>query len=211
MDTELWGQLNAGPDTISALQDFAALTAKWTAKINLISKSTVPEIWTRHIEDSARILLLAPPEPRIWADFGSGGGFPGIIVATLLKHRGLPTRVILVESDQRKATFLREAARQLGLATEICAERAEMMAPIGADVISARALAPLDGLCATALRHSVPETTSLFPKGENWRAEVAAAEINWSFDLETAEDPGHKGSATLKLRNIRRASRDALA
>lgn len=175
----------------------------------MISRSTVAEIWARHIEDSARIMLIAPDQPRTWADFGSGGGFPGIVVAALLRDKGLATRMILVESDQRKATFLRESARQMGLSIEVRAERAEAILPLGADVVSARALAPLDMLCAIAERHGAPDLTCLFPKGETWGDEVATAKKNWCFDLEATEDPGHKGSATLKLKALRRASRDS--
>ncbi|WP_283176572.1 16S rRNA (guanine(527)-N(7))-methyltransferase RsmG [Gemmobacter sp. 24YEA27] len=142
MDQALWNDLGISPEGLEKLRLYEALTAKWTQKINLISRSTVGEIWARHIEDSARIFLLAPEQPQLWADFGSGGGFPGIVVAALLQDRGLATRVVLVESDQRKATFLREAARQMGIPVDVRAERAEAIAPLGADVVSARALAP---------------------------------------------------------------------
>lgn len=211
MDRALWAELGASEAALEKLRLFAGLAEKWTRSINLISRATVADLWSRHIEDSAKIVTLAPPVPAIWADFGSGGGFPGLVVAVLLQDRGLSTRVVLVESDQRKATFLREAARQLGLSTEIRPERAEAIAPLGADVVSARALAPLNLLCDILERHGTPEGIALFPKGETWQEEVAEARKNWCFDLEAARDPGHKGSAILKLRNLRRASRDALA
>ena len=211
MDQALWTELRASGAALEKLRLFAALAEKWTRSINLISRATVADLWSRHIEDSARILTLAPPAPAIWADFGAGGGFPGLVVAVLLQDRGLPTRIVLVESDQRKATFLREAARQLGLPTEIRAERAEAITPLGADVVSARALAPLNMLCEIMERHGTPDGMALFPKGETWQEEVDVARKNWCFDLEAARDPGHKGSAILKLRNLRRASRDALA
>ncbi|NPD17366.1 16S rRNA (guanine(527)-N(7))-methyltransferase RsmG [Xinfangfangia sp. D13-10-4-6] len=209
MDQDLWNRLGTSQQGIAQLRLFEDLTRKWTQKINLISRATIDQIWARHIEDSARILLLAPESPRIWADFGSGGGFPGIVVAALLADRGAETQVILVESDQRKATFLREAARHLALNVLVKAERAEQISPIGADVVSARALAPLDMLCGFAERHGAPDHICLFPKGETWQEEVANARKNWTFDLEAALDPGHKGSATLKLRSLCRASRDS--
>lgn len=211
MDRALWTELGASEAALGKLHVFAGLAEKWTRSINLVSRSTVADLWSRHIEDSARILTLAPRNPEIWADFGSGGGFPGLVVAALLQDRGISTRVVLVESDQRKATFLREAARQLDLTAEIRAQRAEAMAPLGADVVSARALATLNLLCEIVERHGTPQGVALFPKGETWQEEVAAARKNWCFDLEAARDPGHKGSAILKLRNLRRASRDALA
>ena len=211
MDQDLWNRLGTGPEAIERLRLYEALTRKWTQKINLIARSTLDDIWSRHIEDSARIFLLAPKGARVWADFGSGGGFPGIVVSALLHDRKAVTKMILVESDQRKATFLREAARQMELDIDVRAERAEAIAPIGADVVSARALAPLDMLCSIAERHGTADMTCLFPKGEKWSEEVATAQKNWRFDLEAAEDPGHKGSATLKLRSLSRASRDSNA
>ena len=211
MNTDLWTELGTSAEGIEKLKTFAALAERWTQKINLISKSTIPDIWARHIEDSARIMLQAPKSPKIWADFGSGGGFPGIVVACLLQDRGLDTVVTLVESDQRKAAFLREAKRQLGLDTVIRAERGEAITVIGADVVSARALASLDMLFGFMERHATADAVGLFPKGETWPDEVAQAQKNWLFDLETDEDPRHKGSATLKVRNLRRDSRAALA
>lgn len=209
MNHDLWSRIGASDAALEKLRLFESLTAKWTVKINLISKSTVSDIWTRHIEDSAHILLQAPGQIRLWADFGSGGGFPGLVVATILNERCPDARICLVESDQRKSTFLREAARQMGLKVEVRAERAEAIPALGADVVSARALASLDMLCGIMERHSAQNGIGLFPKGETWAAEVAEAQKNWIFDLETAEDPGHKGSAILKLGNLRRASRDA--
>lgn len=211
MDQTLWQQLGTSAAGLQKLRDFGALTEKWTAKINLIAKSTISDLWARHIEDSARICLFAPENPALWADFGSGGGFPGLIAATILQDHGATTRFVLVESDQRKSAFLREAARQLALPVEVRAERAEAIAPLGADVVSARALAPLDMLCATVERHAAPGALALFPKGEAWAQEVAAAQKNWVFDLVPQPDPGHKGAALLELRNLRRAGRPASA
>lgn len=208
MDDALWRELGTSSAGLEKLHAYVALVEKWTVRINLIAKSTIGDLWARHIEDSARIMLLSPENPKIWADFGSGGGFPALVVAIILADWGRNTQVILVESDQRKATFLREASRQLGLNTTVHSERAEVLKPLAADVISARALASLDQLCAVTARHGVAGTLSLFPKGETWQQEVALARENWRFDLEAFADPGHKGSAILQLRNLDRASRD---
>jgi 16S rRNA (guanine527-N7)-methyltransferase len=190
---------------LEKLRLFQALVEKWTPKINLISRSTVPEIWSRHIADSARVCLVPAQNMRRWVDLGSGGGFPGLVVAIWLADRGDSAEVILVESDQRKATFLREAARQLGLVVTILAERAENLPPQGADVISARALASLADLCGFAERHLVAGGVCLFPKGERATEEVTEARKSWRFELETVENMDHKGSALLVLRNLERA------
>lgn len=211
MDQALWNDLGLSAAGLEKLQQFAALVEKWTQRINLIARSTVPDLWARHIEDSARLVPFAPAAPRLWADFGAGGGFPGLVVAVILQDRGAATRMVLVESDQRKATFLREASRQLDLGADVRAERADALAPLGADVISARALAPLSALFETVERHGLPDTLSLFPKGETWADEVAAARKNWSFALDAQPDPGHKGAAILQARNLQRAGRDQIA
>ncbi len=188
---------------LERFQLFQALVEKWNPRINLVAKSTLADFWVRHIEDSVFVARNAPPA-KIWADFGAGGGFPGLVVAIVLQDQGAATRMILVESDLRKATFLREAARHLGLSVDVRSERVESLAPLGADVISARALASLDALCGLAERHLAPGGTCLFPKGERFADEVAAARRDWQFDLEAPENPGHKGSALLVLRNLRR-------
>lgn len=188
------------------LRLFQTLVEKWTPKINLIARSTVAEIWSRHIADSARVCLVPLPKAAKWVDLGSGGGFPGLIVAVVLADRGEKTEVVLVESDQRKATFLREAARQLGLTVTVRAERAETMQPQAAEVVSARALASLSELCGFAARHLASGGTCLFPKGEKAVEEIAEARKSWRFDLETVENIDHKGSALLVLRNLERAN-----
>lgn len=204
MDHALWQDLGASPETLDKLHVFAALVEKWTARINLVAKSTLPDLWARHIEDSARLCLCAPQSPALWADFGSGAGFPGIVVAAVLHQRSPESRVILVESDLRKATFLREAARTLALPVEVRTERAESLPPLGANVVSARALAALDVLCGLAARHLAPDGRAIFPKGETFVEEIADARKSWVFDLETVIDPRHKG-AILCLRNLSRA------
>jgi 16S rRNA (guanine527-N7)-methyltransferase len=195
--------LNLGAEAQDKLRLFQDLVEKWNPRINLVAKSTIGDLWQRHIEDSA-FLCQDMPEPAIWADLGAGGGFPGLVVAVVLQDRGAQTRVVLVESDQRKATFLREAARHMALPVEVRAERIETLAPLKAGVISARALAPLERLCAFAEPHLTADGLCLFPKGERFGEEIAEARQKWLFDLETRQNPGHKGSALLILRNIRR-------
>jgi len=188
---------------LEKLRLLQSLVEKWNPRINLVARSTLPDLWARHIEDSA-FLCLHAPEARLWADFGAGGGFPGLVVATILQDRGVDTRIVLVESDLRKATFLREASRQMGLSVDIHSERVEALPPLMADIVSARALATLDALCGLAHRHLSPAGICLFPKGERFAEEVEAARHSWEFDLEAPENPGHKGSALLVLRNLRR-------
>ena len=127
-------------ETVQTLLDFEMLVRKWTTAINLVSKSTVSEIWQRHISDSAQIFQYLPAGAKNWLDLGSGGGFPGIVVSILARELAPGLRVTLVESDRRKATFLRQAAQQFGLDVVVLDKRIESIPPQAADVLSARAL-----------------------------------------------------------------------
>ena len=112
-------------ETMERLEYFGELTAKWTVKINLIAKSTIPDIWNRHIIDSAQVFQYAE-SPQHWVDIGSGGGFPGIVMAILAKEHAPETKFTLIESDARKCTFLRTAARELGLNLYAITQRIEL-------------------------------------------------------------------------------------
>jgi 16S rRNA (guanine527-N7)-methyltransferase len=194
------------PPVLEKLKLYQGLVEKWTPRINLVARSTVADIWDRHIIDSLRLCTLELPMARRWVDLGSGGGFPGLVVAVVLACRGDCTGVVLVESDARKAVFLREAARQLGLIITVHAERAESLPAQNAAVVSARALASLDRLCEIAHRHLASGGVCLFPKGERAEEEIALARRSWRFDLEAVDNKDHKGSPLLVLRNLERAA-----
>jgi 16S rRNA (guanine527-N7)-methyltransferase len=176
-------QLNVSRETSDRLERFVALLLKWNPAINLVSKSTLSDVWARHITDSAQLYPLAPSGFRHWADLGSGGGFPGIVIAIIAAEQAPQALVTLVDSDQRKATFLRQVMRELDLNGNVESERIEAMPPLGADVVSARALAPLDRLCDFSQRHLTPDGVALFLKGRTGEEEVAAARKQWVFKL----------------------------
>lgn len=186
------------------LEEFVALVQKWNPAINIIGKSTEPQIWHRHVLDSAQLFSLARPDHRLWLDIGSGGGFPGLVLA-ILAADGMPAlRFILVESDRRKAVFLSEAARNLGLAVTVHPKRIEDLPPAEADVVSARALAPLSQLCAHAERHLKMGGLCVFPKGEAAEAEIGAARQGWSFGLDRLPSQTDSTAAVLVLKDLRR-------
>lgn len=192
-------------ETLERLKDFVALVERWNPAINLVAKSTLADIWRRHVLDSAQIFPLAPAGVPTWLDLGSGSGFPGIVLAILAAERSPETRFILVESDQRKATFLRTACRSLDLTAEVRASRVEALAPVRADVISARALAPLDRLCALAAPHLAPGAICLFPKGAGHAAEIAEARKTWKMDLEICPSVTDPDAVILKLKALAHA------
>lgn len=176
--------VNVSRETIARLEAFSALTEKWTPKINLIARSTVSNIWERHVIDSVQLYKFAPQTYRRWVDLGSGGGFPGIVMAIIGKTAQPNAEFVLIESDQRKAAFLRTASRELDLAVNVIAQRIEIAQPQDADVVSARALTALSGLFPLTQRHLLADGTALFHKGRQSQQEVTEAQKNWSFDLE---------------------------
>lgn len=195
-----------GPDvsreTTDKLIQFVELLMKWNAKINLIGRATEGQIWERHIADSVQLFNLRPSDARSWADLGAGGGLPGVVVAVLLAEADPTCQLHLVESDVRKATFLREAVRILNLNAKVYGERIEKMAPLQANVVSARALAPLADLCKYAALHLAEDGTAIFPKGESWAGEVEAAKRHWAFSVQSVPSITSPNSAVLLLRDI---------
>lgn len=191
-------------ETMERLELYAALLKKWNPRINLVSKSTIPELWTRHFLDSAQIFDLYDDPDGGWLDIGSGGGFPGLVVAILAAEKAPTTRITLVESDRRKATFLRQVVRETGISAQVLDSRIQELASQGASTISARALADLSSLCAFAAQHLSSGGTALFPKGATWEKEVSEAQKLWRFDLEATKSVTDPAAVILKLREIAR-------
>ena len=168
-------------ETMERLEVHRRLLEQWNSRINLVSRASLGEVWSRHFADSAQLWRLKPPPARLWLDLGSGAGFPGLVIAALAAETG-EGEIRLVESDQRKAAFLATVIRTAGLPATVHNERVETLAPVGADVISARALAPLDSLLAMMEIHLRQGGTGLFPKGASVHKEIAEAAVRWHFE-----------------------------
>lgn len=166
-------------ETFSRLALHAALLEKWQKTINLVSPSTISEIWCRHILDSAQLVDHTPAKADTWLDLGSGGGFPGLVCAAIAFEKKPGIIFTLVEADLRKAAFLREAARQMDLSLGVISRRIEDLPPSRYDVISARALAPLGSLCRYAKPHISENGVCLFQKGARYLDELATARNDW--------------------------------
>lgn len=192
-------------ETIERLHAFVALVEKWTVRINLVSPSSLPAIWSRHVVDSAQLFPLAPSDFLHWADLGSGAGFPGIVIAILAAERAHPPAVTLIESDQRKAAFLHTAVRELDLKAQIIARRAEAIEPLEADVVSARALGPLVTLLPLAHRHLRAGGMALFPKGRRALEETSEAQQSWRFELSETPSMTDPDARILRIERIERA------
>lgn len=192
------------PDEVEErLAEFAALLTRWNGRVNLVSASSLPVLRQRHILDSAQLLEHAPESARTWVDLGTGGGFPGLVVSILQSSASTPVHMIFIESDQRKAVFLRQAVRVLGLEAEVISSRIEDTPALSADVVSARALAPLPVLLGLASRHLAVGGITLFLKGAGVASEMEAARRLWTFDVEMRQSRTDPEGTVLKMQRLR--------
>lgn len=173
---------NVSRETLDKLQTYAALLEKWQSRINLVSRATLKDLWRRHFLDSAQLAPLiqgnAVASPKC-LDIGAGAGFPGMVLA--IQSVGTWT---LVESDQRKAAFLTELSRKVEVSVTLRGERIETMESFPVDVITARALAPLEQLLTYAQPFVAEQTICLFPKGRRFAEEVEKARDRWDFNAD---------------------------
>ncbi|WP_028747231.1 16S rRNA (guanine(527)-N(7))-methyltransferase RsmG [Rhizobium mesoamericanum] len=195
-------------ETQERLEYFVALFQKWAKSINLSAPSTLDDAWSRHIADSAQIFQLQPA-PLTWVDLGSGGGFPGIVTAIMMAEHG-DGWVHLVESNHKKAAFLRTALRETGGRGSIHAVRIEDAPSIvqHCDFVSARALADLGKLFAYVEPWSQRNANlrAYFHKGRDYRTEIQKAHGGWRFDLLEHKSAVERDSVILEFFNLRRAS-----
>jgi 16S rRNA (guanine527-N7)-methyltransferase len=200
--------LHVSRETMDRLSLYESLLRKWQKRINLVSKSTLEELWRRHMLDSAQLAGLVPEGALRWADLGSGGGFPGLVIAILLRDRpGFGMH--LVESDQRKCIFMREVIRETGAPATVYNERIEAFAS-GAgvfDVVSARALAPLPRLLDWAAPLFGPETLGLFLKGQGLQDELTQARKHWIFEADYSPSQSDPSGAVLSVRGLHGSDR----
>lgn len=197
-------------ETVERLQTYRRLLEEWQKKTNLVAPNTVAQFWSRHVADSLQVKSVAP-DARRFADLGSGGGFPGMVLA--IANAGmLGAEHHLIESLAKKCAFLRAVARETGVPVQIHNERIESAAERIAlrepppEIVTARALAPLPRLLGLAapLLHS--GATGLFHKGREFVREIEECRGLWRFDLIVHESRIEAGSALLEIRNLGRAS-----
>ena len=202
IESKILDDKNVSHETLDRLRIFESLVKKWTKAINLVSKGDSNKIWERHILDSAQIYPYLPKSPAIYSDFGSGGGFPSIVLAALLYEEDPNIEIHLIESDGRKAAFLRTALRELKIPGMVWGKRVQEVKLSPARVVSARAVAPLADLLSMAQPLINKETICFFPKGVNWKKEVEDARKHWSFDLKAINSRTQSDAIILELGSI---------
>lgn len=187
-------------ETFEQLEIYANLLKAWNKRINLVSPKSLEKLWTRHFLDSAQLYHMGGGAKH-WVDLGSGGGFPGAVIA-IIAGDGMKTT--LIESDQRKASFLRAVARETK-SFEVIAARIEEAEPQNADVVSARALAPLSILLDYVSRHLREGGRAILPKGRKAKMETRDALEHWRFDCETYPSKTDTDAVVLTIGDIKRA------
>ncbi len=193
-------------ETEARLDKYVALLLQWQATTNLVAPSTLLQLWVRHVADSLQLLDLAPKDAKVWVDFGSGGGFPAIPLACALAERP-GSRVHLVESNGKKAAFLREAIRVTGAPAVVHASRIE---DIGdsfgdrVDVVTARALAPLKTLCDQAVPLIARGAVALFLKGQDVDAELTETAKYWTLEVEKVPSKTSREGCIVVVRGLKR-------
>ena len=183
------------------LDGYEALLKKWQRSINLVSRNTIDDARFRHIDDSLQVVQYVPESAKVLFDFGSGAGFPGLVIAMARPD----VKVSLVESDQRKCTFLSTVSRETSTPVTVVNQRIESAALDSIpDVLSARALASLDKLFGFALPYARQNSdlVMLFMKGERADEEIAEAQINYSFECEKIQSETEASACILCITNL---------
>ncbi|MTE00771.1 16S rRNA (guanine(527)-N(7))-methyltransferase RsmG [Paracoccus sp. YIM 132242] len=193
--------MSVSRETSSRLQAYAELLRHWNSRINLVAPGSLSELQTRHIDDCLQVADLIQDGTGHWVDLGSGGGLPGLVLA--IAKADTDISFTLVESDQRKAAFLRTVVRELDLTrVKVVSRRVETLPPLNAAHVSARALAPLRQLMAYLHLHLAPTGTAFLMKGRQWQGEVEDARTEWVFDCVAHPSRTQEGAAILEVSGV---------
>mmetsp|Transcript_5214 Transcript_5214/g.9192 ORF Transcript_5214/g.9192 Transcript_5214/m.9192 type:complete len:212 (-) Transcript_5214:349-984(-) len=201
-DAKAWLAERVSRETMDRLKLLHNQLLRWQKTVNLVAPSTLDVAWSRHFVDSAQLYELAPPQVASWLDFGSGGGFPGLVIAAIGAEKFPDFKMTLVESDIRKCGFMREAARLMNVKVNILTRRIADIPRQNTEVISARALSNLSTLMDFAEPHLNPLTCLLFPKGSSYRAELEDVSEDWKSKAEVIPSLTDPDAVVLRFRAV---------
>ncbi|MBL4806591.1 MAG: 16S rRNA (guanine(527)-N(7))-methyltransferase RsmG [Rhodobacteraceae bacterium] len=193
-------------ETMRRLEEYGQLLQKWTTKINLVSRSSLDVMWHRHFADSAQLWAHRPLNQGSWVDIGSGAGFPGLVMAIMASEVEPDLKFTLIESDQRKCSFLMTVCHQLGLSVEILPIRIEKLHDRRFDIISARALSSLTDLLKMADQLANKDAICLFPKGINFNSELTEARKSWHIEAKAIPSITDQNSIILCIESFSRVN-----
>lgn len=196
---------NVSRETQERFEEFIAILTEWNAKMNLVSKNSLPDVWCRHVFDSLQLAEYLPNNFKNLVDIGSGAGFPGVVLAIYLLEKNPSAKVCLVESIGKKAQYLQDVCTRLKLKnTKVINNRVENEKFVGTDVITARAVAALSVLCGYAYNIGSKNTKMLLLKGKSYQEEISAADKDWQYDLKTYPNRYSDDGVVLELCNLRK-------
>ncbi len=198
-------EFNVSRETIEKFEIYEAHLKKWAPKINLISLSTIDDIWSRHFNNSAQIIKKFDNMPRSIIDFGTGAGFPGLVIAAFIAQEINDYKITLVDENHKRISFLRETARAMDLRIEILHSKVEALVPQKYEILTARAFAPLDKLLDLSHTYAQEGARLLFPKGKDVRNEIEIAQRKWNFNFEIEVFDKTTGSCILEISELERA------
>jgi len=193
-------------ETLVRLKRYASLLEDWNARHNLVSRNSMAELWRRHFWDSAQIAGFIPLETRSLVDLGSGAGFPGLVLAEMLRETHGELRVVLIEATAKKCRFLTAVAEALGLRIGVRHQRIEDAPVEPFDVITGRACAPLPQLLAYAQRFWGANTRALLHKGQNLASELTQARKSWRIRVEQHPSRSDPSGIILEIRELQRVA-----
>ena len=194
---------NVSRETFELLKAYEDSLREWQNKFNLVSKASLDDAWNRHFIDSLQLLPLVPDDAEIIYDFGSGAGFPGLVLAIVLKDKTPYLKIKLVESIKKKTVYLNFVASQLNLTNvEVINNRIENIPTEKADVITSRAMTSLDSLLEYAYRFCGNKTKCIFPKGKKYMEEIAEAKKRWNFDVKAIPSITSDEGAVLEIKDL---------
>ena len=194
--------LNVSRETINSFSEYEALLSKWNKKINLISPNTLVDLWVRHFLDSGQIINHVDASGKKWVDVGAGAGFPGLVVALLLRDRKIDCDMVLVERNTKKVFFLNEVIRKLNLNVKVVNNNVDAIEPLNADILTARAFSELKKLIELSVRHRKEKGVCFFLKGENYRFELDKTLNYWFFDYDILDSISNYSGKIIRVKKI---------
>jgi 16S rRNA (guanine527-N7)-methyltransferase len=196
---EFAAETNVSRETLARLKAYVDVLTDWNARHNLVSARSLEDVWRRHMWDSAQLAAFIPSHSTSLVDLGTGAGFPGLVLAEMLRGR---VSVVLYEATRKKAEFLEAAAQRMGLNVGIRNVRIEASRHQPADVVTARAVAPLDQLLGYAQQFAAPHTVCLFLKGQSVAAELTQAGKSWSMKVTQHQSATDPSGVILEIRGL---------
>ena len=195
-------KLNVSRETLNSFCEYESLLSKWNKKINLVSKTTLVDIWDRHFLDSGQIINHVDASGKIWVDVGAGAGFPGLVIALLLRDRKIDCDLTLVEKNTKKVFFLNEVIRNLNLKVKVVNNSIGSIESLNADILTARAFSELKDLIQIADQHRKEKGICLFLKGENYKFELDKTLNYWFFDYDVVDSLSNPSGKIIRVKKI---------